>query len=1082
MDEVKEGDEAYVLDTDFAAGRFEAIESVNIWPHKKRTLRNIETGGHSSMTTAAHRWPLASNEDGGRVKWTTTENLQAQDRIIRTASRSDAPVEPKYSDSFVELVGWFWTEGWRHADTLYLGQSTAKNPQHCASIRAALDSTFPDDWSEAHAKDDMARFRITKAAAASILAVMGADKEPTPDFIMSLTRAQLLLLIETCLSGDGHVTESGQATWYQVSESGVRAFEMICALAGKPTNTTPQKDYGNRHGRPPTRVSILRSGVSKPLDAIRVKGYGYKSGEARTPATDEWVEVDGRVWCPTTPSGTWLARRRGTVYFTGNSIGYKVSPGAAIMKGGNRIISQLDLFEYSGVLFGAMPSARTYTSVKDAQSHWSEVKGELFGSCDDGQGTCCLSCGEKVDPDDPETKSEHSHGRWVLDFEGHAPEGLPDVVGSFPSEKAAERWVDLYTKSLDGETPKAMPGMRLAESTEVPEDTMIAQVAECDPDENPVVALAKATAALATAVVEMAGHADTEKDEATMPEDTELPPGLDLYPDEAKADSTGWAAAGDNRDKQGRPMPSSGESTMKVALQKMQSGSETPEEMTARLKLDTGNPTEVGMAYFNTAPSTPPVEADSPRIITGNPGDSAWQGNTDSLFDPILNDAVSTGIQANFAAALAAEGVGMSPTGSIAFQALAAAIYGARQMPNPEDRLQVASSFLSGHDMVSAYDSCVDELARDTDEKAKLMAEALQLDMLTTFGPGWRARIGKLPGPSLSEIISGYGTPENQARTMKIVNGIVAPPAVGAPTAEEDPTAPAKGEAPSKGGVSPISGVAPPPAPPKKGEAGYGAKAEPEVEPEPEGEPAVENPDDSNEDEMGGDPLDTEDYNDLQLALPEELWSEIHRFDLSALGSPETTPAEEDVNLLAVIFVVAQGDEAGGEALEDQDPEETKALDAMVADWTPEYVFDLMAKMDPYELEELIFDIESKAAGVSPVAEATGGRVSGRNNKGNIKPILHWFEYGPGAQRIRWGVPGDFMRCVTLASKHMTPENAKGFCAKRHKKALGVWPGGETGHRNQKGHGRKSDEDGIILTADDLWVMQAVVDRLRMDV
>src|SRR5699024_9527933 len=27
----------------------------------------------------------------------------------------------------------------------------------------------------------------------------------------------------------------------------------------------------------------------------------------------------GRIWCPSTPNTTWLARREGTVYFTGNS-------------------------------------------------------------------------------------------------------------------------------------------------------------------------------------------------------------------------------------------------------------------------------------------------------------------------------------------------------------------------------------------------------------------------------------------------------------------------------------------------------------------------------------------------------------------------------------------------------------------------------------------------------------------------------------------------------------------------------------------------------------------------------------------
>jgi hypothetical protein len=48
---------------------------------------------------------------------------------------------------------------------------------------------------------------------------------------------------------------------------------------------------------------------------------------ARTPRTHrigygvkvETVQYDGRVWCPTVANGTWMARRAGSVYFTGNT-------------------------------------------------------------------------------------------------------------------------------------------------------------------------------------------------------------------------------------------------------------------------------------------------------------------------------------------------------------------------------------------------------------------------------------------------------------------------------------------------------------------------------------------------------------------------------------------------------------------------------------------------------------------------------------------------------------------------------------------------------------------------------------------
>lgn len=58
------------------------------------------------------------------------------------------------------------------------------------------------------------------------------------------------------------------------------------------------------------------------------------------------------------------------------SIGYNVKTGGATIdkKTGTRMIAELDLYEYSPVLFGAMPNART-ASVKDAQLGWKTLEG-----------------------------------------------------------------------------------------------------------------------------------------------------------------------------------------------------------------------------------------------------------------------------------------------------------------------------------------------------------------------------------------------------------------------------------------------------------------------------------------------------------------------------------------------------------------------------------------------------------------------------------------------------------------------------------------------------------------------------------
>lgn len=64
-----------------------------------------------------------------------------------------------------------------------------------------------------------------------------------------------------------------------------------------------------------------------------------------------------------------------------------------------------------------------------------------------------------------------------------------------------------------------------------------------------------------------------------------------------------------------------------------------------------------------------------------------------------------------------------------------------------------------------------------------------------------------------------------------------------------------------------------------------------------------------------------------------------------------------------------------------------------------------------------------------------------------------WWETGEGAAKIRWGTEGSFDRCVRLAVEHahMTPEQAKGFCAERHKAATGHWPGEKKSWENVMG-------------------------------
>lgn len=55
--------------------------------------------------------------------------------------------------------------------------------------------------------------------------------------------------------------------------------------------------------------------------------------------------------------------------------------------------------------------------------------------------------------------------------------------------------------------------------------------------------------------------------------------------------------------------------------------------------------------------------------------------------------------------------------------------------------------------------------------------------------------------------------------------------------------------------------------------------------------------------------------------------------------------------------------------------------------------------------------------------------------------LRDYWTHGIGAAKIGWGLPGDFYRCRALTVQYVGPRHINGYCANRHKDALGIWPG-----------------------------------------
>lgn len=323
-DQVREGDHALTLNTNTELAEWQPISNVSIFPGPAEVVR-MEGGNHSSVTTPNHRWPVSHRVHGGSrtTRWSTTETLTRDNRLYAAAPVTNLP-EQKWSDAFVELVAWAYTEGhFRRGGALHIGQSSTLNPRGCSRIRSALVALLGParvtgaagrgGWTEHQppSQGGMTSFYVGVEDAKQLHGVFEdlKDKVPTTDFLVSLTQSQLELFIAVSIEADGSVTNTGTRVLSQSVRGRVESFQLAALLSGQSANVRSgvTGGHGRYAGTPRWYCGIQKSNLRQ----VPFPAQGRPGSITKT--------VVDTVWCPTTPNATWLARRNGFAYFTGNT-------------------------------------------------------------------------------------------------------------------------------------------------------------------------------------------------------------------------------------------------------------------------------------------------------------------------------------------------------------------------------------------------------------------------------------------------------------------------------------------------------------------------------------------------------------------------------------------------------------------------------------------------------------------------------------------------------------------------------------------------------------------------------------------
>lgn len=273
--------------------------------HKATHLSN--SNKFSMVLTDEHRC-LIQNYNSRDKKWQRLRFVKASElkqshHILRVPLADQTYRKPIYSDDEAHLFAWVAAEGnlFAHRNCkgkrgVCLTQSQSHNPQYVAEIDALLDR-LGGHYSRHFVKNGtMVVWFLRKPLWSKIHAAL-PGKMLTPDLVAKLTVPQMRLFLDTFTKGDGHFPDEGGPTISQKSIANLDALQAMAILSGQ------------------TSTCYHRVG-DHDFGALYLAKNSKRAFVKEMTATS--VTIDG-AWCPETEHGTWIARRNGRTFVTGNS-------------------------------------------------------------------------------------------------------------------------------------------------------------------------------------------------------------------------------------------------------------------------------------------------------------------------------------------------------------------------------------------------------------------------------------------------------------------------------------------------------------------------------------------------------------------------------------------------------------------------------------------------------------------------------------------------------------------------------------------------------------------------------------------
>lgn len=258
-------------------------------------LINLKNRTQDQLVTPKHK-VVRQLFNSKKFELIEAEKLSKFKTYIRIPNSSETKSKKEIDENLVELMAWLVSEGSFSEDRKRVSIfQSLKNKNNCERIRKCL-SKNNYGWDEVlrkggFSKVGVIRFRLNQESSRRIRRYINEKK--VPEVIKTLSKNQIRLFLETYVLGDGNKEKKGRIRIYTKDDDIRDSIQELCVLSG----------YGssiNKRENGVYQINLIRNSIT---NITKISKKRFK----------------GLVWCPTTKNGTFVARRNGKVFITGNT-------------------------------------------------------------------------------------------------------------------------------------------------------------------------------------------------------------------------------------------------------------------------------------------------------------------------------------------------------------------------------------------------------------------------------------------------------------------------------------------------------------------------------------------------------------------------------------------------------------------------------------------------------------------------------------------------------------------------------------------------------------------------------------------